>query len=149
VSGTPGFRLTRQCDECPWRTDVPVGRFSPDRYVALRLTVEQGFNSIFACHKTKDDESSACVGFLLVDGVNNWNMRLAAALGMFKPSELEASGPLYESFAEMAKANGVDLDALPPVPDGFAERTIKGSKRRIKGGGDEEDRSCQGKGRRR
>lgn len=108
----PGFKLTRQCSECPWRKDVPVGRFPPERYVALKNTVEQGLNNLFACHKTSDGEPSACVGFLLVDGPNNWTARLAAITGEFDPRKLEAAGPLYDSFQEMALANGVSPEDL-------------------------------------
>ncbi len=102
----PGFVLTKQCDECPWRKDVPAGKFPPERYAALEKTCEQGFNPIFACHKTPDEAPQACVGFLMVDGVMNFSVRVAALNGKFDVSKLEASGPLYESFADMARANG-------------------------------------------
>src|SRR5579883_1177505 len=87
----PGFALEVQCQECPWRKDVPVGKFPPERYVALRQTCEQGFNSIFACHRSPDDAPQACVGFLLVDGSNNWTARLAAIEGKFDPAKLKAT----------------------------------------------------------
>ncbi len=107
----PGFKLERQCDECPYRRDVPTGRFPPERFEALASTSEQGWNPLFACHKTAEDEPSACVGWLLVSGAENWSARLAALEGNFDPGRLEASGPLYGSFEEMAKANGAKVRA--------------------------------------
>jgi hypothetical protein len=107
---TSGYRLTKQCNECPWRKDVPTGRFSPERFAALLPSVEQGFGDMFACHKTTQDDPSACVGYLLSkESENNFRIRMAYARGKFDPSKLEASGPNYESYAEMATANGLPL----------------------------------------
>lgn len=78
---TPGFALVIQCDECPWRRDVPTGRFPPERYRALARTCQQGlpFRPIFACHKTPEGKEQACVGFLLLNGRNNLAVRMAAS----------------------------------------------------------------------
>jgi len=103
----PSFRLKKTCDECPWRKDVPVGRFPPERFVALRATVVQGLNALFACHKSVEGREGVCVGYLLRCGENNWVVRLAASRKEFNPRELEAAGPLYDNFEQMAKANGV------------------------------------------
>lgn len=103
----PGFRMRKTCDECPWRKDVPVGRFPPERFIQLRRTVKQGFNPLFACHKTFEGRDETCVGYLLVDGDNNWMVRFAASQGHIDRDQLEASGPLYDSFEQMARANGV------------------------------------------
>lgn len=105
--GHPSFRATKTCDECPWRKDVPTGRFPPERFIKLRRTVEQGFSPIFACHKSQEGTDVACVGYLLRDGENNWIVRIAASDRAFDPMKLEATGPLYEDFEEMARANGV------------------------------------------
>ena len=104
---SPSFALTKTCNECPWRKDVPIGRFPPERYIALRRTSEQGMNPLFGCHKTVEGKDVVCVGYLMRDGENNWAVRLAAAYGKFDPQALEAAGPLYDSFEEMARANGV------------------------------------------
>ena len=104
----PKFCGTRTCDECPWRTDVPVGRFPPERFVALARTVRQQFGPVFACHKTEEGADTVCVGYLLRDGERSLTVRLAHAHGRFSFGTLKATGPLYESFAAMARANGVD-----------------------------------------
>lgn len=129
-----GFRITRQCAECPWRRDVPTGKFPPERYVRLFKTVQQGLNPHFACHRSADETPQVCVGYLLVDGVNNWSARYAAAMGAFDPKQLVATGPLYESFVEMALANGVDIDDL--VVQGEYDHNLEsllGEMRRLRG----------------
>ncbi len=65
---------------------------------------------MFACHKTPSTNPAACVGYLASeDGHSNFRIRLALAHGKFDPEELELSGPNYDSFAEMATANGLPL----------------------------------------
>lgn len=94
------------CDECPWRKDVPVGRFPPSRFRGLRKTVEQGFMPIFACHKTLEGRELACTGYLKsIDSENNFTVRLAIVRNLFDPRQLEAKGPLFSTYAEMEKAN--------------------------------------------
>jgi hypothetical protein len=45
------------------------------------------------------------VGYLLVAGSENFTVRLAAAQGRFRYEDLKATGPLYESYADMERAN--------------------------------------------
>lgn len=110
------YAATTTCDECPWRKDVPVGRFAPERYVALAGTSKQDLGTIFTCHKTDEGGNEhACVGWLMVDGPENLVVRLAAANGDIDFDRLRARGELYDSYGEMAEANGVPtgvVDAL-------------------------------------
>ena len=110
--GRPPFAMSKPCPECPWRTDVPTGRFKPSRFSALKGSCEQGLhNPMFACHKSKLAEERACAGFLLVEGQNNLQVRLAMIQGRLKPSDIADGGhPLYPSFEAMAVANGVPED---------------------------------------
>lgn len=109
------FAMKRTCDECPWRRDVPVGKFPPERYQALEATCRPGgLPNIFACHRTPEGAERACAGFLLVHGADNNCCRLAAMSGKWVPGEQIATGPLYESFDEMARANG--YEPQPGVP---------------------------------
>lgn len=107
-SRSMGFALKRTCAECPWRKDVATGRFPPERFEALRATVGDGDASrpIFACHKSPVNEPQACVGYLLVEGMANLNVRMLGSKAGAKPDALSAAGPLYASFEEMARANG-------------------------------------------
>ena len=106
----PGFALKIQCDECPWRTDVPTGKFPPARYKALAKSCKQQWppTPMFACHKTPAGKEQACVGYLLRNGLNNFAVRIAIIEGRLNPAELQARGPLYDSFRDMAIANGYD-----------------------------------------
>lgn len=81
---------------------------------------------LFACHKTPDGQPTTCVGYLLVDGVNNFRVRLAIIRGQLKMKDLKATGPLYSGFPAMARANGLDIpddhfdhDPTPNVSDLF------------------------------
>jgi Family of unknown function (DUF6283) len=106
----PGFALLIQCDECPWRSDVPTGKFLPERYAALADSCRQGWppKAIFACHKSPEGKEQACVGYLLRNGTNSIAVRLAMAQGRCDPTKLQARGPLYDNFREMCLANGYD-----------------------------------------
>lgn len=102
------FAVTKTCPECPWRKDVETGRFPPERFATLKRTCEQGFgNPVFACHKSRMDDERACAGFLLVEGDNNFAVRLAVLRGDFDPRRVEATGPLFKSYEAMAEANGL------------------------------------------
>jgi hypothetical protein len=105
------FCGTTTCDECPWRKDVPPGRFPPERFERLRGTSEGAdwFKPIFACHKSPEGQEFACVGYLMVCGWGNLSVRMAASSGQFNPRTLVASAPLYETYEEMAIANGVEF----------------------------------------
>lgn len=112
---------TYPCNECPWRTDVPVGRFPIERFRELRSTSVQpddeesiiaaasGHQEKFGCHKgepgTGDD--LACAGWLAVSGDQNMSVRLAVALGDLPPSTLRAGADwpqLYDSYDAMVEA---------------------------------------------
>lgn len=105
------------CSECPWRKDVPTEKFPPERFELLANTVEgdDAIKPIFACHKSNDDEPCACVGYLMVEGLNrNIAVRLAAAKGKFIPRRLISLGPLFKSYDEMAHANGAKTSTAKP-----------------------------------
>lgn len=104
--------MRKQCDECPWRRDVPTGRFSEQRFRDLRKTVEEGFETMFACHKTPECNKMACVGYVvnqvfspLSDGPQNFNLRMALSTGKIDPEKMTLVGPQYLSYDEMEEAN--------------------------------------------
>ncbi len=101
----PRFAVRRTCSECPWLRATPIGRFPVERFVELATTADQGFNGVFACHKSLEGKEQACAGYLLVAGMNNWSVRLAAIRGRLDLAEISASGPLYDSYADMLAAN--------------------------------------------
>lgn len=92
------------CAECPWRTDVPAGKFPPERYVALASTAYDMASTVFACHMSKDGSEFACAGFILKSSVHNFRCRMARA----PFDEVRSPYPLFETYRELAVANGVD-----------------------------------------
>jgi hypothetical protein len=90
------------CPECPWRRDVPVGQFPPERYVALAHTAYDLSLKVFACHMSKEGGEFACAGFLLQSSAHNLSVRMAD-----HGFEVSSPYPLYETYREMAIANGV------------------------------------------
>ncbi|MBT2609897.1 hypothetical protein J7I97_16855 [Streptomyces sp. ISL-87] len=111
------------CNECPWRVDAPVGRFSMRRFEEMRQTSEQpsvgdhgamikaaaGQQEMFGCHKgdpgTGDD--LACAGWLAVAAHENISVRLDVALGRLPASALSPGlnwPELYDSYDAMVEA---------------------------------------------
>lgn len=105
------WQMHKQCDECPWRKDVPTGRFSEERFRALRHSCQPGFAGMFACHKTPECNPMACVGYVInqVYGpgqrAENINLRLALRTKKIDPERMTIVGPQYLSYAEMEEAN--------------------------------------------
>lgn len=97
---------TIPCTECPWRTDVPVGKFPPERYVALARTAYDLGGVIFACHMSKEGSEFACAGFILQSSAHN----LACRMARMPFDDVRSPYPLFGTYREMATANGVDED---------------------------------------
>ena len=92
----------KTCSECPWRTDVPTGRFPPERYIQLAGTMYDMAGTVFACHKSHEDAGFACAGAIIRTGHS-----LILRMARIDPNTIEATGPLYPGFRAMAIANGV------------------------------------------
>lgn len=110
----------KPCSECPWRTDVPTGRFKPERYRNLARCGEDLSGVLFACHKTMEGKEVACAGFLLRGSTHNMAVRMAIIRGEYKLDDVSDAGyPLFENYRTMAAANGVPLNhkALKHVRD--------------------------------
>ncbi len=98
----------KPCAECPWRRDVPTGRFPPERYLALAGTAYDMADRLFACHKSTEDDPIACAGFVLRGGTHNLSLRLAYSRGDIQRDSVTDGGyALFEDYREMAIANGV------------------------------------------
>ena len=108
-----GSKVTHQvkpCADCPWRKDVPVGNFPPERFVALANTAYDMNLTQFACHKSPEEEEFGCAGFLLEGAAYNLGVRLAIRSGSVDLGRVSSSSELFSSFRAMAIANGVPAD---------------------------------------
>lgn len=92
------------CAECPWRTDVPTGKFPPERFRKLAACSYDMASTIFACHKSPEGGEFACAGFLLMSSAHNLSVRMAQRATMIQVS---SQHPLYPTYRRMAIANGV------------------------------------------
>lgn len=92
------------CAECPWRRDVPVGKFPAERYRLLAPTAYDMAVSVFACHMSKDEKPFACAGFLIMSAAHNFSVRMAR---INIRDAVKSPYPLYETYRRLAIANGV------------------------------------------
>ena len=100
---------SRPCEQCPWREDVPTGVFPPAAFITSAPTAYDGAISTFGCHMNPVENPATCAGFLLRHGVNNLGVRLAIISDRLDLDRISAAKlPIYESYREMAIANGVD-----------------------------------------
>lgn len=126
----PLAHCTRPCTKCPWRRDVASSEFGADRYVDLSCTVGAPGREVpvggpmFACHLSAEDREKACAGWLAVAGWNHLGVRYAVISGRLDPRALAPGDDwpqLYESYAEMAEANGALVDG-----EASAEAVVRG-----------------------
>ncbi|MFI6469902.1 DUF6283 family protein [Streptomyces sp. NPDC050516] len=109
----PSFRR-KPCDggaagddlPCPWLRDAPAGAFPAEAYRLSAPTAYDLSTHIFACHSSGADQPQACAGFLLRGAGDN----LAVRMWGVDLSEVTSEEELYDSYREMAIANGVDPD---------------------------------------
>jgi hypothetical protein len=94
------------CAECPWRLDVPIGQFPPERFETLAATAYDLAGTVFACHMSKEGAEFACAGFILQSSAHNMACRLAR----MPFDDVRSDHPLFETYRDMAIANGVDED---------------------------------------
>jgi hypothetical protein len=94
----------KPCDECPWRRDVPTGKFRPQRFRDLAESSYDMARMMFACHKSPEGREFICAGYLLQSSAHNLTLRLAR-------QEFDVSNqdeiPLFATYRMMAIANGV------------------------------------------
>jgi hypothetical protein len=106
----------KPCSECPWRKDVQIGRFPPERFRDMANTSYDMAEQVFACHKSTEVEPTVCAGFLARGSDHNLTVRLAYMTGEMERGERSGALPLYENFRAMAIANGVAPDDATLVP---------------------------------
>lgn len=110
VEGGDGTYMRRPCAECPWRRDAPIGAFPAEAFRHSARTAYDAALSQFACHMSGVAAKATCAGFLLRNSRNNIGTRLALASGRIDLREVSTDVELYDSYREMAEANGVAPD---------------------------------------
>lgn len=109
----PAHRQYRRkpCAECPWRRDTQVGDFPAEAFRISARTAYDCSERVFGCHMSGIQRPQVCAGFLLANADNNIAVRLAQIRGHLDMDDIHAGGAeLYNSYREMAVANGVDPD---------------------------------------
>ncbi|NUB11622.1 hypothetical protein GAY28_02195 [Azospirillum brasilense] len=95
------------CPHCPWRKDQPTGRFPADAFRHSAETAHDMSTHRFGCHMSGTSQPETCAGFLLSGAQHNLAVRLDLMRGQIDMDEVTSAVPLYESYREMAVANGV------------------------------------------
>jgi hypothetical protein len=98
------------CADCPWRLDAPIGNFPSAAFVHSAHTAYDLAGETFACHTQGADRPATCAGFLASQGAHNMAVRLSVITGRLDLSRLRVRVPLYQSYRDMAVANGVCPD---------------------------------------
>jgi hypothetical protein len=105
------------CATCPWRLDA-VGEFPAE---AFRHSANTGMRGVdddaalaeamhtFACHDSGAAKPAICAGYIL-RGEEAIGWRIAVSLGKFDPAQVRTDVALFDSYYDMAVANGVPPD---------------------------------------
>ncbi|HBO7965336.1 TPA: hypothetical protein L5C46_003803 [Pseudomonas aeruginosa] len=96
------------CKDCPWRRDA-VGVFPAEAFRLSAATAYDMSDRTFGCHTTGKEKPTTCAGFLLRGADHNLSVRLNLINGELDLNQVSDGGvDLFDSYAEMAIANGVD-----------------------------------------
>lgn len=99
----------RPCAKCPWRVDA-TGEFPAEAFRHSANTCYDMSVRTFACHAAGAENSRVCAGFLLSrSGEHNLAVRMTDSRRGSLP-EVSSDVPMYDTYREMAVANGVHPD---------------------------------------
>lgn len=122
--GHRGYRR-EPCPECPWVV-ANAGSFPPEAFRHSAATAYDMSTHVFACHESGVNGGHTCAGFLLRGAEDNLAVRIGRSKGHYRDDVVEGDRPLFDSYREMAVANGVDPadpvlapccpEALEPTP---------------------------------
>lgn len=119
VEGGRELYRREPCETCPWRKDA-VGEFPAEAFRlaactgtdaanALAMTDLDGALRSFACHSSGTRKPAICAGYVL-HGDASLGWRIAYSRKRFDPEECSSDVELFDSYYEMAVANGVPQD---------------------------------------
>lgn len=108
VKGKYTGHMKKPCPTCPWRKDA-TGEFPAEAFRHSAPTAYDMSQHVFACHASGVEKGKTCAGFLLRGATHNLAVRLGYGNGRYGESPVTDGGhELYDSYREMAVANGVD-----------------------------------------
>lgn len=99
----------RPCADCPWRKDA-VGLFPSEAFRHSAETAYDLATHTFACHASGVKTPRICAGLLLHGAHHNLAVRLNRIRGRIREDIDDGGHALFESYRQMAVANGVDPD---------------------------------------
>lgn len=99
------------CPECPWRPEN-AGNFPAEAFRISAPTAYDMADRTFACHMAGTERPTTCAGALLSSGgEHNLAVRMRILKGDFRWDDVsDGDADLFESYRDMAEANGVDPD---------------------------------------
>lgn len=107
VEGGDGRSYRRKpCAKCPWRRDA-VGEFPAEAFRHSAHTAYDLARETFACHDSGAKTPAVCAGFLLRGADHNLAVRLRRMDGRIDADISDGGLDLFDSYREMAEANGV------------------------------------------
>lgn len=115
AGGGSGYRKT-PCPDCPWRRDAEVGAFPAEAFRHSARTAYDLSRHRFGCHASGAEKPATCAGFLLSGAAHNLSVRLDVLTGRVDLGQVSSPVPLYDSYREMAEANGVAPDDAALAP---------------------------------
>jgi len=111
TTGGETFAYRRKpCEKCPWRVDSEVGAFPAEAYRISANTAYDMSTHTFACHMSGKENPTTCAGFLISGSDHNLSVRMQLMNRRLDLSKVKSDDDLYESYRDMAEANGVDED---------------------------------------
>ncbi|WP_326430302.1 DUF6283 family protein (plasmid) [Stutzerimonas frequens] len=99
----------KPCAKCPWRKDA-VGEFPAEAFKHSASTAYDMSQRAFGCHDSGTSKPATCAGFLLRGADHNLRIRLAYVAGEIHDDLDDDGQELFDSYRDMAIANGVDPD---------------------------------------
>jgi len=109
VEGGGGSYRKSPCPGCPW-IKANVGAFPAESFRHSANTAFDMSQNQFGCHASGTTKPATCAGFLLRGADHNLAVRMARITGKIADDVTEAGETLFESYRDMAVANGVSVN---------------------------------------